>query len=212
MGAVFSKCLPGSKPLRLMIVGISGAGKTSTMMRVLQIMASTKNEKRGSGILVGTHSSSIGMNQGECKMFGKKCLLIELGGQEHFRDSWFNHLTGADAILFVMDGANMNTYEESREEFLRVAEDPALLSKPLLLFVNKSDVDDTFAGFETIVHDFGLENVPWLTTRQFRVMEGSALEGEGVFTLFRWLVGASQNKAKRPAVQQSIRSGSALLQ
>ncbi|KAG9392063.1 Small GTPase superfamily, ARF/SAR type [Carpediemonas membranifera] len=185
MGALFSKFLK-KNTIRIVLVGVENAGKTSTMMRVLQIMSGNKKDD----INFGSFPSTIGLNRGECNMFGRKCMLLDMGGQASFRMSWGDHFTQARAVLFVLDGADMEKYDEAKEEFLRIAMDPDLADMPLMLFINKSDLLDC-ASFEQVVHDFGLDGAAWVSHRQFRVMRGSALEGDGVFSLFRWLVTAA---------------------
>ncbi len=183
MGALVSKFLKKNS-VRIVLVGVEGSGKTSTMMRIMQIMSGSKEES----IDFGSFPSTIGLNRGECQMFGRKCMLLDMGGQQSFRMAWGDHFTQARAVLFVLDGADMERYDEAKEEFLRIAQNPDLSNMPLMLFINKSDLLDC-TSFESVVHDFGLDGADWVHGRQFRVMRGSALEGEGVFSLFRWLVG-----------------------
>ena len=88
-----------SKDLELSVVGLQNAGKT-TLLGTL----ATGNYDEDT-------IPTIGFNLKEIKK-GKVGLKIwDLGGQQRFRESWEKYCRSADAIVFVVDAADLSNIE-----------------------------------------------------------------------------------------------------
>ena len=65
--------------------------------------------------------------------------IFDLGGQEALRDDWVNYIKQSDVVLFVIDNANSDRFEEAKVEFHRRII-PNIQDKHCLIIGNKYDL------------------------------------------------------------------------
>merc|ERR1711971_408418 len=95
MGGLFSyfKGLLGSREMRILILGLDGAGKTTILYRLQ------------AGEVVTT-IPTIGFNVETVTYKNLKFQVWDLGGQTSIRPYWRCYYTNTDAIIYVVDSAD----------------------------------------------------------------------------------------------------------
>lgn len=66
--------------------------------------------------------------------------LWDIGGQPRFRSMWERYCRGVNAIIFMVDAADEDKMEASRNELLQLLDKPQLDSIPVLVLANKKDL------------------------------------------------------------------------
>mmetsp|Transcript_3818 Transcript_3818/g.16544 ORF Transcript_3818/g.16544 Transcript_3818/m.16544 type:complete len:81 (-) Transcript_3818:460-702(-) len=57
-----------------------------------------------------------------------------------WRHLWSDFYEAVDAVVFIVDSADIGRFEEAKEELHALLEDPSLISIPFLVLGNKQDV------------------------------------------------------------------------
>ena len=108
----------------------------------------------------------------------------DLGGQTSIRPYWRCYYPNTDAIIFVVDSADVDRMPVARGELAAMLEEEDLKDAILLVFANKQDQKGAMNA-EQISDALGL---PEVRNRQWSIQETSALKGKGLFEGFDWLV------------------------
>ena len=66
----------------------------------------------------------------------------DLGGQPRFRQMWERYCRGVNAIVFIVDIADMDVLSAAKEELHILMSNQTLVGIPLLVLGNKSDLPD----------------------------------------------------------------------
>lgn len=106
-GGLFSyfKGLLGSREMRILILGLDGAGKTTILYR-LQV-----------GEVVTT-IPTIGFNVEQVTYKNLKFQVWDLGGQTSIRPYWRCYYSNTDAIIYVVDSVDRDRIGISKDELL----------------------------------------------------------------------------------------------
>ncbi|OBZ89142.1 ADP-ribosylation factor-like protein 1 [Choanephora cucurbitarum] len=182
MGALFSSLfskLWGEKEVRILILGLDGAGKTTILYR-LQI-----------GEVVST-IPTIGFNVETVTYKNIKFQVWDLGGQTSIRPYWRCYYSNTDAIIYVVDSVDKDRMQTSREELHAMLEEDELKDAALLVFANKQDMEGALSSAE-VADALGLST---LKNRQYAIYRTSALKGEGLTEGLDWLVNIIQENKK----------------
>ncbi|KAG8330665.1 Arf GTPase arl1 [Homalodisca vitripennis] len=107
MGGLLSyfKSLIGNREMRILILGLDGAGKTTILYR-LQV-----------GEVVTT-IPTIGFNVEQVTYKNLKFQVWDLGGQTSIRPYWRCYYSNTDAIIYVVDSADKDRIGISKDELL----------------------------------------------------------------------------------------------
>ena len=167
----YFKGLFGSREMRILILGLDGAGKTTILYR-LQV-----------GEVVTT-IPTIGFNVEQVTYKNLKFQVWDLGGQTSIRPYWRCYYPNTDAIIFVVDSADSERMAVARGELAAMLEEEDLRDAILLVFANKQDQKGALNA-QQISDALGL---PDIRNRQWSIQETSALKGKGLFEGFDWLV------------------------
>lgn len=155
---------------QIVIIGLDSAGKTTIVNRLLR-----------SEFIPTTRT--LGVNYRTVKYRQIMFSLIDLGGQEIYRNLlWQPSLEKADAIVFVLDSADLRITEASAAFWESIKQNE---QAPVLFIANKIDLPGARA-FDTIVQDLDLT----LATRSSRpvgLFRISAKTGENFYDAFDWL-------------------------
>ena len=113
--------------LRVLLLGLDNAGKTSVMRRlsdeeIEQIMPTQ------------------GFNVKSIKSADFKLNVWDIGGQKSIRPYWKNYYDGTDALIFVIDAADSKRIEDAGRELAALLEEEKLAKIPVLVFANKQDL------------------------------------------------------------------------
>lgn len=174
MGQIFSRIfnrLWGSKEVRILILGLDGAGKTTILYR-LQI-----------GEVVTT-IPTIGFNVETVNYKNIKFQVWDLGGQTSIRPYWRCYYTNTDAIIYVVDSVDKDRLATSKEELLAMLEEEELKDASLLVFANKQDMEGAMSAVD-VSNALGLS---MLKNRTWTIHKCSAITGEGLTEGMDWLV------------------------
>ncbi|EDV28573.1 ADP-ribosylation factor-like protein 1 [Trichoplax sp. H2] len=180
MGSFFSNLfssLWGSKEIRILILGLDGAGKTTILYR-LQV-----------GEIVTT-IPTIGFNVETVTYKNLKFQVWDLGGQTSIRPYWRCYYSNTDAIIYVVDSMDRERIGVSKGELVAMLEEEELSKATLLVFANKQDIDGCMTAAE-VSNALGL---PALRDRQWQIFKTSAIKGEGLDDAMEWLINALKAK------------------
>ncbi len=176
MGILFSRLfssLFGSKEVRILILGLDNAGKTTILYRL-------QNDTTESIQTIPT----IGFNVETLQYKNIKFQVWDLGGQTSIRPYWRCYYPNTDAIIFVVDSADTARLEVARQELQAMLQEEELRDSILLVFANKQDQKGALNA-QQVSEGMGL---PGVRGRQWSIQETSALKGKGLFEGFDWLV------------------------
>ncbi|KAI8910194.1 ADP-ribosylation factor family-domain-containing protein [Gorgonomyces haynaldii] len=178
MGGMFSSLfsrLWGSKEVRILILGLDGAGKTTILYR-LQI-----------GEVVTT-IPTIGFNVETVTYKNIKFQVWDLGGQTSIRPYWRCYYANTDAVIYVIDSCDKDRIGTSKEELMQMLDEEELKDAALLVFANKQDMEGAMSVTE-ISEFMGLTQ---FKTRTWTIFKCSAKTGEGLTEGLDWLVNIIQ--------------------
>lgn len=108
----------------------------------------------------------------------------DLGGQTSIRPYWRCYYPNTDAIIFVVDSADVDRLSVAKGELAAMLQEEELKDAILLVFANKQDQKGAKKA-EQISEILGLVHI---RNRQWSIQETSALQGKGLFEGFDWLV------------------------
>jgi len=214
MGIFFSRVfqkLFGSKEVRILILGLDNAGKTTILYKL-------QNESDEDIQTIPT----IGFNVETLSYKNIKFQVWDLGGQTSIRPYWRCYYPNTDAIIFVVDryhiyriphdnflfsflsplffsffrfslsfqfannlfSADKERLNVAQQELLAMLEEEELKDAILLVFANKQDQPGSL-GAKDVSEALRLTE---LRNRQWSIQETCALKGNGLFEGFDWLV------------------------
>uniref|UniRef100_A0AC35TTG1 ADP-ribosylation factor-like protein 1 n=1 Tax=Rhabditophanes sp. KR3021 TaxID=114890 RepID=A0AC35TTG1_9BILA len=172
MGGMMSyfRSLFGSRELRILILGLDGAGKTTILYR-LQV-----------GEVVTT-IPTIGFNVEQVTYNNLKFQVWDLGGQTSIRPYWRCYYSNTDAIIYVVDSSDKDRVGISKQELLSMLEEEELKNAVLMVLANKCDI----AGALTEVDVFNALGLANIKNRTLQIFKTSASNGTGLNDAMEWL-------------------------
>ncbi|KAG2146006.1 ADP-ribosylation factor family-domain-containing protein [Suillus bovinus] len=196
MGANLSKALGrlfGNKEMRLLMLGLDAAGKTSK----LTLLFSCRVEHWAAAILYKlklnqsvTTIPTVGFNVETVTYKNVKFNVWDVGGQDKIRPLWRHYYTGTQGLVFVVDSQDRERIDEAKQELHRILSDREMKECLLLVFSNKQDLPGAMSPAE-VTEKLGLHR---MRDRSWYVHPSCATTGEGLFEGLQWL---NQNVKKR---------------
>eukprot|EP01102_Stenamoeba_stenopodia_P017102 TRINITY_DN6086_c0_g1_i1.p1 TRINITY_DN6086_c0_g1~~TRINITY_DN6086_c0_g1_i1.p1 ORF type:complete len:181 (+),score=35.21 TRINITY_DN6086_c0_g1_i1:215-757(+) len=179
MGGILSllSTLWGNKDVRILILGLDGAGKT-TILYKLQC-----------GEVVTT-IPTIGFNVETVTYKNIRFQVWDLGGQSSIRPYWRCYYANTNAIIFVVDSADPERLPICREELLAMMQEEELQTAALLVFANKQDLPGAVSPTQ-VSEALGL---PMLKNREWALFKTSAIQGTGLYEGLDWLSNTLRSK------------------
>ena len=164
------------KQAKILIMGLSGVGKTTLLYRISQ------------GQVIKT-TPTVGFNVETFTHQNVRFQAFDLAGSEKMRGVLNTYYQGTSAIIYVVDSSDPLNFHHTHEDIKARLNDPALRALPVLFFANKQDksncvrVSDLSAllGLNDIANTWHMEGV-------------SALTGNGLMEGLNWLVARIQGK------------------
>ncbi|KAK8897854.1 Golgi to plasma membrane protein transport [Tritrichomonas musculus] len=112
----------------LLFLGIDGAGKTTLIEKIMQIVIPNRKPK--------TIRQTLGLNT-DMINDGKISLRVwDLGGKPDFRNIWNNYLPDATAVVYVVNGKQDTRIHETRKLFDDIT---CRFTKPMAIVFLNSD-------------------------------------------------------------------------
>ncbi|KAI2638653.1 ADP-ribosylation factor 6 [Hypomontagnella submonticulosa] len=167
MGKIF-----GSKEMRLLMLGLDAAGKTTILYKL----------KLGQDV---TTIPTVGFNVETVTYKNVKFNVWDVGGQDKIRPLWRHYYSGTQGLIFVVDSSDHVRMSEAQSELHRIINDREMQDCLLLVFANKQDVPGAMTPKE-VREALQLDN---LRGKVFYVQPSCATTGEGLLEGLAWLSG-----------------------
>ncbi|ROV88350.1 hypothetical protein VSDG_09403 [Cytospora chrysosperma] len=187
MGGQLSKMMSkifGSKEMRLLMLGLDAAGKTTILYKL----------KLGQDV---TTIPTVGFNVETVTYKNVKFNVWDVGGQDKIRPLWRHYFSGTQGLIFVVDSCDGDRMNEAKTELHRIINDREMKDSLLLVFANKQDLPDAMSP-QTITDKLGLEELnqgkPESEKKTWFVVPSCATTGEGLVEGLAWL----SNNIKTP--------------
>ncbi|EUC35566.1 hypothetical protein COCCADRAFT_34943 [Bipolaris zeicola 26-R-13] len=197
MGASISKAMAkifGSKEMRLLMLGLDAAGKTTILYKL----------KLDQDV---TTIPTVGFNVETVTYKNTKFNVWDVGGQDKIRPLWRHYFSGmlgrhgtvpgrrvnmrTQGLIFVIDSNDRARIEEAKTELTRIIQDREMKDALLLVFANKQDLSGAMRPKE--VSDL-LQLDKIAKDHVWKVEPSCATTGEGIFEGLAWL----SNNVKLP--------------
>ncbi|GAB4823189.1 hypothetical protein N2152v2_010235 [Parachlorella kessleri] len=124
--------------MELSLIGLQNAGKTS-LVNVLT-----------TGSFHEDMMPTVGFNMRKVTKGGVTIKLWDLGGQARFRSMWERYCRGVQAIVYVVDSADLDSVDTSAKELQELLSKPSLTGIPLLVLGNKNDLPEALSTDQLI--------------------------------------------------------------
>ncbi|XP_074658902.1 ADP-ribosylation factor 1-like 2 [Tubulanus polymorphus] len=172
MGAFQSlmKSLFGKKEIRIVMVGLNGAGKI-TILHKLKL-----------GEIVTTIPTS-GFNVKTVEYKNISFTAWDVGGQDEVRPLWRQYFQNTQGLIFVVDSNDRERVGEAKEELNRLLNEDELRDAVLLVFANKQDLPNAMNAAE-VTDKLGLHDI---RSRSWYIQATCATSGDGLYEGLDWL-------------------------
>ncbi|PGH07590.1 ADP-ribosylation factor 6 [Polytolypa hystricis UAMH7299] len=165
MGKIF-----GSKEMRLLMLGLDAAGKTTILYKL----------KLNQDV---TTLPTVGFNVESVTYKNVKFTVWDVGGQDKIRPLWRHYFTGTQGLIFVVDSNDRVRIDEARQELHRITLDREMKNALLLVFANKQDIPGAMDPKE-VTERLQLTS---LKDKIWYVVPSCATTGEGLFEGLGWI-------------------------
>jgi len=160
----------GKKQMRILMVGLDAAGKTTILYKL----------KLGE---IVTTIPTIGFNV-ETVEYKNICFTVwDVGGQDKIRPLWRHYFQNTQGLIFVVDSNDRERVTESAEELSKMLQEDELKDAVILVFANKQDLPNAMAVSE-LTDKLGLHG---LRNRTWYVQATCATQGTGLYEGLDWL-------------------------
>ncbi|KAI4822165.1 hypothetical protein KUCAC02_007724 [Chaenocephalus aceratus] len=168
--ASLMKGMFGSKEMRILMVGLDAAGKTTVLYKL----------KLGE---VVTTIPTIGFNVETVEYKNINFTVWDVGGQDKIRPLWRHYFQNTQAVVFVVDSNDRERIGEAKEELMRMLAEDELADAKLLVFANKQDLPNAMNAAE-ITDKLALHT---LCNRNWYIQATCATTGDGIYEGLNWL-------------------------
>ncbi|CAF2061791.1 BnaC06g24690D [Brassica napus] len=194
MGLGFAKLVSSlfaKKEMRLLMVGLDAAGKTTILYKL----------KLGE---IVTTIPTIGFNVETVEYRNISFTVWDIGGQDKLRPLWKYYFQNTQGLIFVVDSNDRDRVVEARDELHRILNEDELRDAVLLVFANKQDLPNAMNAAE-ITDKLGLHS---LRQRHWYIQSTSATSGQGLYEGLEWLSNNIGGKRLRWIFSGSYRQSS----
>ncbi|KAJ3043762.1 ADP-ribosylation factor-like protein 2 [Rhizophlyctis rosea] len=170
---VLKKIKAKEKEMRLLMLGLDNAGKTTILKRI--------NGEDISGI-----APTLGFNIKTLDHKGFKLNIWDVGGQKSIRSYWRNYFEQTDGLVWVVDSADRpDRLEDCKKELAELLKEERLAGASLLIFANKQDLPSALTKAQ-IAKLLDLQSIQ---THHWQIEGCSAVTGDNLLTGMDWIVG-----------------------
>ena len=176
---ILKKVKAKEKELRILILGLDNAGKTTIMKRV-------------SGEDIHEISPTVGFNIKSLEYNNFMLNLWDVGGQKSIRAYWRNYFEQTDGIIWVVDSVDRMRLQECKAQLQDLLGQEKLAGASLLVFANKQDLGGALC-YEDIAKTLELDGED-MQGHHWAIFGCSAVTGGGLQVGFDWLVNDISNR------------------
>ncbi|KAK7102256.1 ADP ribosylation factor 4 [Littorina saxatilis] len=169
ISSIFTK-LFGKKQMRILMVGLDAAGKTTILYKL----------KLGE---IVTTIPTIGFNVETVEYKNISFTVWDVGGQDKIRPLWRHYFQNTQGLIFVVDSNDKERIDEAREELQKMLQETDLQEAVLLVFANKVDLPNAMTASE-ITEKLGLNQ---LRNKKWYIQTTCATQGQGLYEGLDWL-------------------------
>jgi len=170
--SIIRKVKRKEKEMRIFMVGLDNAGKTTIVKRI--------NGEDTSKI-----SPTLGFNIKTMQYNSFRLNIWDIGGQKTLRSYWRNYYEQTDGMVWVVDCSDFRRLDDCRQELHGLLKEEKLMGASLLIFANKQDIKGAIQP-EELAKVLQLEVMD--ASRHWNIVACSAVTGEGLLAGFDWLV------------------------
>ncbi|EOO04133.1 putative adp-ribosylation factor family protein [Phaeoacremonium minimum UCRPA7] len=171
MLSILRKARLKDKELRILMLGLDNAGKTTIVKKIM-------------GEDVNTVSPTLGFIIKTIDYEGYKLNIWDVGGQKTLRSYWRNYFEKTDALIWVVDATDRLRIDDCRTELHGLLQEERLSGASLLVFANKTDVQGCMTGDE-ILEGLQLKSI---RTHRWQILRCSAMNGQNLKEGLAWVV------------------------
>ncbi|CAO3701168.1 unnamed protein product [Rhizopus stolonifer] len=165
------KELTNEKEMRILMLGLDNAGKTTILKRI-------------NGEPIDTISPTLGFNIKTLEHENYKLNIWDVGGQKSIRSYWRNYFEQTDALVWVVDSADRLRLNDCRKELHQLLQEERLAGATLLVFANKQDIAGAL-GEKDIKNVLELEDIK---SHHWAILACSAVSGNNLLEGMNWVV------------------------
>nr|CCM17979.1 ADP-ribosylation factor, putative [Leishmania guyanensis] len=169
LASAFSS-LMGKKEVRIIMVGLDAAGKTTIIYKL----------KLGE---VVTTTPTIGFNVETVEYKNLKFTMWDVGGQQKLRSLWHYYYQGSNGVIFVVDSNDPERMSLAKEELDKILAEEELRNAVLLVFANKQDLPNALTTTQ-VTEKLGLQSV---RNRRWYIQGCCATTAQGLYEGLDWL-------------------------
>lgn len=170
-----------NKSGKLLFLGLDNAGKTTLLGKLATDQ-------------VHVHRPTFHPNVEELTLGGIKLKTIDMGGHPEARRLWKDYFTKVDGVVFIVDSANPERFDEARQELDLLLRSEELAKTPFVILGNKIDLPRACSE-EELATAMGLTGlltgkltkVTDPTVRPMELFSCSVVQKIGYGDGFRWL-------------------------
>ncbi|XP_050294854.1 ADP-ribosylation factor-like protein 2 [Anthonomus grandis grandis] len=168
---VLKKIKQKEKEIRILILGLDNAGKTTIL-------------KRFNGEPIDTISPTLGFNIKTLEHREFKLNMWDVGGQKSLRSYWRNYFECTDGLIWVVDSADKRRLEDCMKELHSLLLEERLAGATLLIFANKQDLPGAY-NIDQLKEALELDTIK---THHWKIVSCSAVTGENLLEGIDWLI------------------------
>lgn len=179
MGLSVSKLLSslfGAKEMRILMVGLDAAGKTTILYKL----------KLGE---IVTTIPTIGFNVETVEYKNISFTVWDVGGQDKIRPLWRYYFQNTQGIIFVVDSNDRDRISEAKDELQQMLSVDELKNALVLVFANKQDLPNAMSAAE-VTDKLGLHS---MRQRSWYIQAACATTGDGLYEGLEWLSSKLKN-------------------
>jgi ADP-ribosylation factor protein 4 len=135
----------GKKQMRILMVGLDAAGKTTILYKL----------KLGE---IVTTIPTIGFNVETVEYKNISFTVWDVGGQDKIRPLWRHYFQNTQGLIFVVDSNDRERALEAKEELTKMLQEDELRDAAVLVFANKQDLPNAMTAAE-ITEKLGLNQL-----------------------------------------------------
>ena len=132
-----SKRTSDSEDVRILMVGLDGAGKTTILYQL----------KTGETVKT---IPTIGFNVETLDYQGLNFTVWDVGGQDKIRVLWKHYYHNTDGLIFVVDSNDIERMDDAAEELNKLVNEEELEFCPILVWANKQDLNGALPPGEIV--------------------------------------------------------------
>jgi len=167
----------GKKDMRILMVGLDAAGKTTILYKL----------KLGE---IVTTIPTIGFNVETVEYKKINFTVWDVGGQDKIRPLWRHYFQNTQGLIFVVDSNDRERVTEACDELNKMLNEDELREAVLLVFANKQDLPNAMSVAE-ITDKLGLHSI---RNRKWYIQSTCATSGDGLYEGLDWLSNALKEK------------------